>query len=164
MSTKTIYKYIDIEKAKEQLKDCIRYEIKENEHKKQFALFYNDIGDFITERLCRTTTDKQGNKKQMCYSQDFKPNTTVETDFTKSFTCDRGEVLDLFNASSYIMNTEEYTLTANNSRKYKVEYLNEEGEVVKRSSAIRCKNCSYIKPWVIYFRKPYKPSEELTVE
>jgi hypothetical protein len=163
MSTKTIYKYIDIEKAKEELKDCSRYEIKKNEHGKEFALFYSDLGDFITERLCRTTTDKDGNKKQMCYSQDFKAS-TIETDFTKSLTCDRSEILDLYGASSYIMNTDEFSLTSNNNRKYLVEYLNSEGEIIKRGSAIRCKNCSYIKPWMIYFRKPYikpvEPSEE----
>ena len=49
---KPVYKYITIEKAMQQI-GANSHEMKENEHNKIFALFYNDDNELIEERLTK---------------------------------------------------------------------------------------------------------------
>ena len=148
---KHIYKYISLEKAQESIEGCTSYEIKKNEHEKYFALFYDEEDTMIEERMAREKTTKAGLKEFVCYDKCFNPNRIPDNDFTKSFSPNIEKVLKSFQAASYIMNKSS-TLTAKNVEKHRVEYLSEDGDVIKISFALRCKNNSYVTPWKMFYK------------
>ena len=151
---KHIYKYITLEKAQQEIEGCTSYEIKKNEHEKYFALFYDEEDTLIEERLAREKTTKTGEKDFVVYDQAFNPNQIPDNDFTRSFSPSIKKVLKAYQASSYIINKSSHTLTAKNVEKYRVEYLSEDGEVIKISFALRCKNNSYVSPWKYFYKLP----------
>jgi len=151
---KHIYKYITLEKAQQEIEGCTSFEIKKNEHDKYFVLFYDSEDTMIEERLAREKTTKTGEKSYVCYDQAFDPNTLPENDFTRSFSPNLKKVLKSYQAASYIMNKSSHTLTSKNIEKYRVEYLSEDGEVIKISFALKCKNNSYVTPWKYFYRLP----------
>jgi len=147
-----IYKYISLEKAQQEIDGCTSYEIKKNEHEKYFALFYDNDDTLIEERMSREKTTKNGEKEYVCYDKAFNPNQIPENDFTKSFSPSIKKVLKAYQASSYIMNKSSHTLTSKGVEKYRVEYLSEDGEVIKISFALKCKNNSYVTPWKMFYK------------
>ena len=151
-TTKHIYKYITLEKAQESIEGCTSFEIKKNEHDKYFVLFYDSEDTLIEERLAREKTTKNGEKSYVCYDMAFDPNQIPDNDFTRSFSPSIKKVLKSYQAASYIMNKSSHTLTSKNIEKYRVEYLSEDGEVIKISFALRCKNNSYVQPWKYFYK------------
>ena len=151
-TTKHIYKYITLEAAQQEIEGCTSYEIKKNEHEKYFALFYDEEDTMIEERMAREKTTKSGEKSYVCYDQAFDPNSIPENDFTRSFSPSIKKVLKSYQAASYIMNKSSHTLTSKNIEKYRVEYLSEDGEVIKISFALKCKNNSYVQPYKYFYK------------
>ena len=147
---KPVYKYISIEKAMQQI-GATSHEMKENEHNKIFALFYNDDNELIEERLTKVVQNLKGKKSYLCYDKPFDNKYKVTNDFTKNFCNDIKLVLKKYQAKNYII-ADNSTLTKSNTEKYRVEYLNDDGDVLKISFAIKCKNNSYQDPYQYWFK------------
>ena len=151
-TTKKYYKYVPIEKIK--IQNSTRFEVKENIHQKMFALFYDKDDELISERLVRVSFNTQGEENYLVYDSDITNEKQSENDFTKAFTPDISEAMDLYTADSYMMDKNKFTLSKNNNQMYKITYLDSDGAVVASSYALRCKNSSYSDPWKIYYKKP----------
>jgi hypothetical protein len=151
---KHIYKYISLEQAAESIEGCTSHEIKKNEHGKFFVLFYNDEDELIEERMARERVLKNGEKEYVCYDQCFNPDKLPDNDFTKSFSPNIKKVLKAYQAASYIVSQKSSGLTKNNTEKFRVEYLNEFGEVLKISFCLKSQNNSYVTPWRMFYKLP----------
>ena len=147
---KPVYKYISIEKAMKEL-GATSHEMKQNEHDKMFALFYNDDNELIEERLTKVVQNLKGKKSYLCYDKPFDNGYKVTNDFTKNFCNDIKLVLKKYQAKNYII-ADNSTLTKSGTEKYRVEYLNDDGDVLKISFAIKCKNNSYQDPFQYWFK------------
>jgi hypothetical protein len=148
-----IFKYITLEKAQASIA-AASYEIKKNEHGKDFVLFYDEDDTMIEERSARQQHSAKGKKNYVCLDKKFDEDFTPDNDFTRAFSPDIKKVLKDYQAKTYIMNTNTFTHTAKNSEKYRVEYLDSDGNIIKRSFALKCKNNSYTKPWKVYYKLP----------
>ena len=105
-TTKKYYKYVLIEKI--QIQNSTRFEVKQNIHHKMFELFYDKDDNLISERLARTSFNKKGEETYLVYDSDITNEKQSENDFTKAFTNDISEAMDLYLAESYMMDKNKF--------------------------------------------------------